>query len=983
MGRRLRMTGEILRLGGVDYRLEGVEGCGGSAVVYRASYEDHLNKGCFHQVLIKELFPFHGGDAISRGEDGRICCSPEGEALMECSRRSFLAGNQANLRLLQQLPEQISGNLNSYEAYGTYYSVLTVHGGISLQILLEEEHAFTRLREAAQAVIWILEALKCFHQEGILHLDISPDNILMLKKQALLIDYNSTWQMHGSKPEDFLFSEKEGYTAPEIRLRRIAGIGPASDLFSVCAVFFRMLAGRRLTDEDLTGRGPGHCFSEDLPIFQGEPLPAVWKAAQIVTRGLHLLPRKRYQSADALLEEFQELIRRIDGRGISHNAVWESSYRSIRKFRCGEEHYLERSMKLDQGTYEDDACFRLLAGGRRILLTGEGGLGKTSFLTEMSCRNMKRYSPRSPVVLYIPLADYQEAGGENGYIRKCILRKLCFSQETEDMEMAMHELEQLLDAAGGQTGGYILLLDGLNEAGEKQQRLLQEIEGLGKRPGISILVTDRSDSVKRYGLRGFDTACLLPLKKEQVLAKLAEDEVRLPEDGKLMELLVNPMMLSLYRQTVKMAAGQGEDGIGGAAPHNMEDMVHCYLENLHTCQLRRDSGNLEEQLRHSYVLTHLLPAVAWEMKCRRKVVLTLPELYELSGRNYRRLLKKQFAMAFPEYAGKSRLMLKGIANEGEWFDYAIREHLMERLNLLTQSGSGNFRLCHENFLEYLAAENKRNRKIYRSAAGKVYGLRLEIGLLAAVLLASGGAIVWHACMPKGLTEAEMRSVRNAAQRLLVNLQLLDVQLMNQENLLKEASASEVLEGDPVESEKLRENIERILEKQQQYQMTASDGARLIGELEDIGREIPLDTLQRLYLRTFDMNEIMEESLGHLEACLCDPDSVYEDRAKREPVVVAYQQYLEAYGAVVYLELTQVLSYVKAAAGEDTKEDTVDLVLDGVAEMSVLKRYMAEYPLSGITEEELGWQLAAAESQLEDARGELRKQNFPMEASAWQ
>ena len=38
-GRKLRAAGEILRLGGVDYRLESVEGRGGSAVVYRAVYE--------------------------------------------------------------------------------------------------------------------------------------------------------------------------------------------------------------------------------------------------------------------------------------------------------------------------------------------------------------------------------------------------------------------------------------------------------------------------------------------------------------------------------------------------------------------------------------------------------------------------------------------------------------------------------------------------------------------------------------------------------------------------------------------------------------------------------------------------------------------------------------------------------------------------------------------------------------------------------
>lgn len=980
MGRRLREAGEVIRLGGVDYCLEGVEGCGGSAIVYRASYEDRLNQGCFHQALIKELYPFCAGEEISRDEQGNIICSPEGKTLMDSSRRSFLAGNQANLQLLKKMPEQISGNLNSYEAYGTYYSVLSVHGGISLMTLLDEHHAFHTLRETAVMMLWILEALKCFHQEGILHLDISPDNILVLKKQVLLIDYNSIWQIGGAWDGEFFFSEKDGYTAPEIRLRRLSAIGPAADLFSVCAIFFRMMTGRRLTDEDLAGKGPGRCLSGKLEILQQEPPSVVWKATQIVVRGLHMLPKKRYQSADELEKEFQELILRIDGKGISHSAVWESSSRMVRKFQKENQSYLERRLLAGKEEYGASECFARLSGGEQILLTGGGGLGKTCFLKEMACRYMKKYSSRSPAVIYVPLADYQAAGGEAFYIRKSILRRLCFSEQTGDMEMAMHELEQLFDEAAGTGVRYVLLLDGLNEAGKKRQGLLLEIEKLGKQPGIGILVTDRTDSVKKYGLHGFSSACLLPLTEEQVKAALKEDSADVPPDAELLEMLVNPMMLSLYRQTVRMARKQQTPERSGKLPQNMEEMIRCYLESLNLCQLRVDSGNLEEQLRHSYVLMHFLPSVAWEMKRRARVILTHPELYEVCTRSYRGLQKKQFAMAFPEYTGKSRLMLKGISNEGEWFDYAVREHLMEHLNLLDQSEGGNYRLCHDNFLNYFAEEHRKNRSNYWRAAGKLYGVRAGIGCFALILLVSGAAAARRFYGPRKLTEEERTIVRNGVQRLLINLQLLDVQLMNQENLLKECSKEAVLNGEPAELENLRKQIERICGKQQQYQMTASDGSALLAELDAMGGDIPLETLQRLYLRTFDMEDMMAEALEHLESCLCDADSVYGDREKREPIITAYEQFLQAYGAVVYLELNQVLWYMEEAS---MGEENVDLMLDGVAEMNVLKRYMLQYPLSGVNGEELARQLDAANSQLEDAKGALRKQNFPMKAAGWQ
>ena len=188
-----RSVGSILRLGGTDFKLEAVEGCGGSTIVYRAQYENHLNTNCLHHVLIKELFPFHPNQLIFRSETGDICCLEAGISLMELYRQRFYAGNQANLMLLHHRPEQMSGNMDSYAAYGTYYSVIPIHGGEILAHRLERQPL--TLKESAQILLWILEALDCFHHNGLLHLDISPDNILLLSRRVLLIDYNSAWPM--------------------------------------------------------------------------------------------------------------------------------------------------------------------------------------------------------------------------------------------------------------------------------------------------------------------------------------------------------------------------------------------------------------------------------------------------------------------------------------------------------------------------------------------------------------------------------------------------------------------------------------------------------------------------------------------------------------------------------------------------------------------------------------------------------------------
>ena len=154
--RQIRKIGEKILLGNVEYQIKNVIGFGGSSIVYRAVYRDELNRDSFHQVLIKELFPFSWKGEVWRDEEGCIVTDDRGIELMQDARESFLQGNQANLELLLKDPEQISGNLNSFEAYGTCYSVLTVHGGQSLEQLLEEGK-YTSLAAAADVMLKLLE----------------------------------------------------------------------------------------------------------------------------------------------------------------------------------------------------------------------------------------------------------------------------------------------------------------------------------------------------------------------------------------------------------------------------------------------------------------------------------------------------------------------------------------------------------------------------------------------------------------------------------------------------------------------------------------------------------------------------------------------------------------------------------------------------------------------------------------------------------
>ena len=66
-GRQYLGSGSRLTLGNTEYRIINAAGSGSNAIVYKAVYQDGVEKQYCHYVLIKELFPRHQDRGIYRG----------------------------------------------------------------------------------------------------------------------------------------------------------------------------------------------------------------------------------------------------------------------------------------------------------------------------------------------------------------------------------------------------------------------------------------------------------------------------------------------------------------------------------------------------------------------------------------------------------------------------------------------------------------------------------------------------------------------------------------------------------------------------------------------------------------------------------------------------------------------------------------------------------------------------------------------------
>lgn len=983
--RQFRESGEYISLGGVSYKIECVEGLGGSSIVYKASYSDGLNTKHSHKVYIKELFPWHPKGYVYREKDGSVVGINDGLELLKNSKLHFRQGNQINLELLNEMPSQVSGNINSFEAYGTYYSVLALHGGESLESYLERRGSEITLKETVLIMDKIITALECFHKRNLLHLDISPDNILIVENQVLLIDYNSVWNITDSDIESFSFSEKAGYTAPEISLRSFLEIGFSTDIYSLCAVFFKMLTGCRLTEKDIYSRGIVKRFSEGLPIFENEAKSAEIKTCQIVTKGLHLIGRKRYQNLQEIKDDIAELLDRINKKGISKAALWESSEMLYKRLNISRS-FLPRKLRLSGGQMaKPEQLIEALCRGSQFLIKGSGGIGKTFLLYRIWEDNVKLYNPKGSVFYYVSLKDYQEGTDKGFYIRKSLLKNLSFTQKSENYSDALHELEKLMEGDEPESNNVpgkkndnvniVLLLDGLSEAGSRRESLLREIEELSKKASVSVLVTDRTNDVREYALRSFQAAELLPLEQDVVLEELKKNAVNPPEDDSLLELLRNPMMLELYQNIVSMEKNIESDSRDAKNIKDVDGLVCVYLNNMYLTQLKIEPGNREMQLCHKYIFFHLLPDIAKNMVRKKKHSLTLEELCEIVSKDYKVLKKKSFGKAFPEYLGKTRLMFSGIENDDEWFDFVINEQLVGKLGLIDRSGNNSYTIIHDSFLGYLVSVYEKNRKNYMDTYRKVIGTKALLGFTGLVLIV---AVVLFVIINnddvvvsgyQGTTEITNAEYEENLKRALsiaqYNLGLLSTQITTQEMVLDDASASDVLLSS--DGENLWFNIALQNKREIINSLTASSlKTELVEQLILANPDIEIEYLQDLCEKPSEMETIANKCFDRLEYVFCSGNSNKTAEEKMR-MISTYQAYLNAYTKYCFFQLDYfLLNYAPDKTASFLSESQYS---------EIFREYFATVKIGEQKSDEVKVAMEYAFQDLNDAKKDMIQEGF--------
>ncbi len=172
--------------------------------------------------------------------------------------------------------------------------------------------------DAARIVGEVAEALHCAHEQGVIHRDVKPSNIMVDSGgHALLTDFGLARSLVQDDEVSFTIEGDvvgtPAYMSPEQIEGRLDAVGPAADVYSLGATLYTILAGRPPF--------AGKSAMETLHLTLVAEPPPLRRLDRLIPRDLEVIclkamakdPARRYATARAMAEDLQRF---LDGRPI-------------------------------------------------------------------------------------------------------------------------------------------------------------------------------------------------------------------------------------------------------------------------------------------------------------------------------------------------------------------------------------------------------------------------------------------------------------------------------------------------------------------------------------------------------------------------------------------------------------------------------------------------------------------------------------------
>ena len=283
------------------YFLGKVIGEGGFGITYLA-WEMNLEV----PVAVKEYFPSGLATRDTQLTGGKsktvsVMAGDQGH-YYQSGLRSF-EQEARNLAKFQNLPGVVSVKDLFFENQ-TAYLAMEYIPGITMKQYLRSKGNRLDERTVLRLMRPVLESLDKVHRSGIIHRDISPDNILITADQKVtLIDFGAARMASGNDGKSMTILLKHGY-APVEQYQSKGRQGPWTDVYAICATMYRMISGK--VPEEAVDRIENDRVKPLTMLAREENFQVSRRVSDVIQKGLSVSASHRYQNVRSLIQELYE-----------------------------------------------------------------------------------------------------------------------------------------------------------------------------------------------------------------------------------------------------------------------------------------------------------------------------------------------------------------------------------------------------------------------------------------------------------------------------------------------------------------------------------------------------------------------------------------------------------------------------------------------------------------------------------------------------
>ncbi|WP_370811067.1 protein kinase domain-containing protein [Anaerobutyricum hallii] len=275
------------------YTIEKVLGQGGFGITYLGIDELHEKK-----VAIKEFFPQGIVTRNIEYEDAVTVTFVGEKDNYNKGKEKFL--KEARIMARFSKDEGIVKAQDFFEINNTAYIVMEYLEGITLKQYLRENERIEP-EELLELFVPLIESLDEIHSQGLIHRDISPDNIMVLLGGKIkLMDFGAVRDYTDFGEKSLSLILKPGYAPPE-QYQTHGVQGPWTDIYALCATMYKCLTGENPPD------AIERVMDDNLKEISEFGIPVSKQMGETIIKGMSISARNRYQNIEEFCEDLYAL----------------------------------------------------------------------------------------------------------------------------------------------------------------------------------------------------------------------------------------------------------------------------------------------------------------------------------------------------------------------------------------------------------------------------------------------------------------------------------------------------------------------------------------------------------------------------------------------------------------------------------------------------------------------------------------------------